>query len=88
MAEQHNQTPQHNHAPQKKHYLNAGTLIFGAILIYIVLIVYSGMHVTKLSGYEVMEGSLAVDSTYRGVALRTEQVVSANNNGYINYYAG
>ncbi|MBO5551146.1 MAG: hypothetical protein J5966_04230 [Lachnospiraceae bacterium] len=77
----HNQTV-------KKHYINAGSLIFGAILIYLILIIYSGMHVTQLSGYEVTEGSLAVDSTYRGVALRVEQVVSANDNGYINYYAG
>ncbi|MCR5773598.1 MAG: hypothetical protein K6G42_00805 [Lachnospiraceae bacterium] len=71
-----------------KHYINAGTLIFGAILVYLILIIYSGMHVTQLAGYEVTEGSLAIDSTYRGIALRVEQVVSANNNGYINYYAG
>ena len=77
----HNQTV-------KKHYINAGSLIFGAILIYLILIIYSGMHVTQLSGYEVTEGSLAIDSTYRAIALRAEQVVSANNNGYINYYAG
>ncbi|MBR1524231.1 MAG: hypothetical protein IJ641_07235 [Lachnospiraceae bacterium] len=72
----------------KKHYINAGSLIFGAILVYLILIIYSGMHVTQIAGYEVTEGSLAIDSTYRGVALRAEQVVSANNNGYINYYAG
>ncbi len=72
----------------KKHYINAGSLIFGAILVYLILIIYSGMHVTQLAGYEVTEGSLAVDSTYRGVAIRVEQIVSANNNGYINYYAG
>ena len=72
----------------RKHYINAGTLIFGAILVYLILIIYSGMHVTQLTGYEVTEGSLAVDNTYRGVAIRVEQVVSANNNGYINYYAG
>ncbi len=78
---------EHNHT-SKRHYINAGTLIFGAILVYLVLIIYSGMHVTQLAGYEVTEGSLAIDSTYRGVAIRVEQVVSANNNGYINYYAG
>ncbi len=78
---------EHNHTA-KRHYINAGTLIFGAILVYLVLIIYSGMHVTQLAGYEVTEGSLAIDSTYRGVAIRVEQVVSANNNGYINYYAG
>ncbi len=79
--EEHNQTV-------NKHYINAGSLIFGAILVYLILIIYSGMHVTQLAGYEVTEGSLAVDSTYRGVAIRVEQIVSANNNGYINYYAG
>lgn len=78
---------EHNQS-EKKHYINAGSLIFGAILIYLILIIYSGMHVTQLAGYEVTEGSLAVDSTYRGVAIRVEQMVSANNNGYINYYAG
>lgn len=32
-------------------------------------------------------GSLAVDSAYRGVAIRREELVSVNDAGYINYYA-
>ncbi|MBQ9444075.1 MAG: hypothetical protein IJU43_07245 [Lachnospiraceae bacterium] len=78
---------EHNQ-PVRKHYINAGTLVFGAILVYLVLIIYSGMHVKQLAGYEVTEGSLAVDSTYRGIAIRVEEIVTADNNGFINYYAG
>lgn len=37
--------------------------------------------------YEVNEGSIATDYTYRGFAIRNEQVVSAEQSGYITYYA-
>ena len=67
--------------------LNIGTFIFGVILLYIVisLVVYA---TTKhISTYQVISGPLAQNQTYTALALRSENVVTANNDGYIRYYA-
>lgn len=66
---------------------NIGTLIFGAILLYIVisLIIYA---TTKhISTYQVISGPLAQNQTYTALAVREETVVNSNNDGYIRYYA-
>ena len=66
---------------------NIGTLIFGAILMYIVisLIIYA---TTKhISTYQVIAGPLAQNQTYTALAVRQETVVKSNNDGYIRYYA-
>lgn len=66
---------------------NIGTLIFGAILFYIVisLIIYA---TTKhISTYQVISGPLAQNQTYTALAVREEKVVNSNNDGYIRYYA-
>lgn len=66
---------------------NIGTLIFGAILLYILisLIIYA---TTKhISTYQVISGPLAQNQTYTALAVRQETVVKANNDGYIRYYA-
>ncbi len=68
-------------------HFNAGLLIFGAIFVYILFVVYAYLHTTHLTGYEVTAGSLAVNSSFRGVAVRSEMLVSVNDAGYINYYA-
>ncbi|MBO4373523.1 MAG: hypothetical protein J5829_00285 [Lachnospiraceae bacterium] len=72
---------------KKQYHLNAGVLIFGAIFVYILFVLYAYQHTTHLTGYEVTMGSLAVDCAYRGVAVRHEELVSINDVGYINYYA-
>lgn len=67
--------------------LNIGAVIFGALAIYIVLIVISYLRSTHISGYEVKLGSLAMDTTARAVAIRDEHVSKVREPGYINYYA-
>ena len=52
-------------------HFNAGLLIFGAIFVYILFVVYAYLHTTHLTGYEVTAGSLAVNSSFRGVAIST-----------------
>ncbi|MCR5650621.1 MAG: hypothetical protein K6F86_05510 [Lachnospiraceae bacterium] len=81
-------SPERKQIKYKKHFhINAGVLIFGAIFVYILFVLYAYQHTTHLTGYEVTMGSLAVDSAFRGVAVRKEEVVSVNDAGYINYYA-
>lgn len=66
---------------------NIGVVFFGFIAVYLVVCVYMYFTSTHISGYEVIEGNLATDYHYTGIALRTEQIFSAEKAGYVNYYA-
>lgn len=67
--------------------LNIGMVIFVAILIYVVYCIFYSLQVEHIAPYEVKEGSLAMNYTYCGIAIRQESVVTADKAGYINYYA-
>jgi len=66
--------------------VNIGMLIFAAILIYMLVCIFMSLQTKKIAPYEVKEGSLATNYTYRGLALREEEVVYADRTGYVNYY--
>ncbi len=61
--------------------------IFGFLFVYIIVIVVAYFRSDPITPYEVPLGSLAVNNTYTGIALRQETEVPANYSGYINYYA-
>lgn len=42
---------------------------------------------SRITSYEVREGSIFKDNAYTGIALRQELIVNSEGNGYINYYA-
>lgn len=67
--------------------LNIGMLIFAAIFIYIVICVIMYFRTDHIVGYSVKEGSLSSNSIYKGIALRTEEIVSSSDAGYVNYFA-
>lgn len=67
--------------------LNIGMIIFFAILIYVVYCIFASLNDEHISPYEVREGSLAMNYTYCGIAIRQESIVTADKAGYINYYA-
>lgn len=67
--------------------LNIGMLIFAVIAIYVMICVLLYMRSNPVAGYEVKVGSLSVNNVYEGVVIREEQVVTANEAGYVNYYA-
>lgn len=67
--------------------LNIGMLIFGAIFVYVIICVIMYFQTDHIVRYEVTEGSLATNNIYRGVAIRTEEVVSTDTAGYVNFYA-
>ena len=67
--------------------LNIGMLIFGAIFIYVIICVILYFQTDHIVRYEVTEGSLATNNIYRGVSIRTEEVVSTDTAGYVNFYA-
>lgn len=67
--------------------LNIGMLIFAAILIYVLIGVFMYFKTEHIVGYSVKEGSLTSNSIYTGIALRTEEIVTSSDAGYINYFA-
>jgi len=66
--------------------INIGMLIFAAILLYMLVCIFMSFQTKKIAPYEVKEGSLATNYTFKGIALREEQVVYADKTGYVNYY--
>ena len=67
--------------------LNIGMLIFAAIFVYVIVCVFMYFRTDHIVGYSVVEGSLSSNSIFRGIALRTEDVVTGNDAGYVNYFA-
>ncbi len=67
--------------------INLGLIIFGFIFIYILASVIIYLKNDQITPYEVKMGSLAVNNTYMGIALRDETVVTSDSSGYVNYYA-
>ena len=71
---------------RKPFHLNIGLIIFGIILIYLMFYIYSYFTSTHISVYEVIYGTIAVNNSYTGLALRSEEIVLAEHAGEINYY--
>ncbi len=67
--------------------INLGMIIFAAIFLYICICIIMYFKDNHIKPYEVREGSLSTDNLYTGIALREETVVTANQAGYVNYYA-
>ena len=66
--------------------INIGVLFFAIIFIYLIFNVYIYLTATHVSYYEVDEGSIRIQTSYTGLALREEQLIYAGQSGYVNYY--
>lgn len=71
-----------------KFSFNIGTIVFGAIFLYMIISV--GLYLTQdhISTYQVTAGPLAKNQTYVGLAIREEEILYTNTGGYVTYYAG
>ena len=67
--------------------INIGMIIFAVIFIYILICVFMYFTQKHIESFQVKEGSLSSNNIYEGIALRDEEIVTANQAGYINYYA-
>ena len=66
--------------------INIGVVFFAIIFIYLIFNVYIYLTAKHVAYYEVDEGSIRIQTTYTGLALREEQLVYAGEGGYVNYY--
>ncbi|MDO4311849.1 MAG: HlyD family efflux transporter periplasmic adaptor subunit, partial [Eubacteriales bacterium] len=71
---------------QKKRHINIGVILFGVIFIYLIITILAYVTSRRVSVYEVREGSILKDTAYTGIVLRQEEIVTANTEGYINYF--
>ena len=71
---------------RKPFNLNIGFVIFFVIFLYLLLNIYNYVTQKHVSYVEVEEGSISLPTSYRALALRTEQIIYAQDRGKINYY--
>ena len=61
-------------------------LIFGAMIVYLIVVVITYLNSEKIRGYEIKMGSLSETKTYTGIAIREEEILKTPYTGYINFY--
>ena len=71
---------------RRKGDFNVGVVIFIIIFIYILATIISYATRTRIPTFEVRQGRILTDHSYVGIAIREEQVVSVEVDGYIYYF--
>lgn len=66
--------------------LNIGTIIFGALAIYMIILLVTYITKARVTPYMVTSGTLSKNETYTAVAVRSEHLVYAQSSGYVKYY--
>ena len=67
--------------------LNIGTVMFGILFLYLLILGIRDMTSSHFESYQVTSGPLASNEMYTGLAIREEEVVKADADGYVTYYA-
>ena len=72
----------------KRHLsINIGTILFGLIFIYIIINLIIYMTSSRVTIYEVTAGPLSGNYHFTALALKDEQIVTAEESGTVSYYA-
>ena len=66
--------------------LNIGTVVFGILFVYIIIVLGVYLTTSKVRTYVVTSGPLAKNSTYTGMVFCNEEIVTADAAGYVSYY--
>lgn len=67
-------------------FFNIGTLLFGLVFIYMIIMTVMYMTQTHITSYEVVKGSLTGNYRFQALALRNETIVNATQSGSVRYY--
>lgn len=62
-------------------------VIFAVIFVYIIICIFMYFTQKHIEGHQVLMGSLSTNNIYQGIALREEEIITATQAGYVNYYA-
>lgn len=71
---------------RKPRNINIGMVIFGFIFVYIIICVFLSFTGKRTRGYVVAEGSLSSNKVYKGIILRSEEIITSEQAGYVYYY--
>ena len=66
--------------------INIGLIIIGFVFIQMLIYVIMYFNTSHIERHEVREGSLTMNTTYTGIALREETVIANPSAGYVNFY--
>lgn len=66
---------------------NISTIMFGSLLLYMIITVVLYATSSHVTTYQVTTGPLTKNPVCTALALRSEEVITAENSGYIEYYA-
>lgn len=66
--------------------MNIGNLIFLVIFLYLLITIFTYATDKRISVYEVRKGSIVKDNSYTGLVIRKEQVITAEEAGYVSYF--
>lgn len=66
--------------------LNIGFVVFFVIIIYVLFHIFTYLTSKPVSEYEVQQGKIATNNIYKGLIIRDEHVVYAEESGSLNYY--
>ncbi len=67
--------------------LNIGTILFGALFIYMLISLFIYLTATHITSYQVTSGPLSRNQTYTALVERQEEIVTSTTAGDITYYA-
>lgn len=67
-------------------HLNIGTIVFLFVAFYVAYNVYSYLTQVHIKSYEVVKGTIEVNTSYTGLILRKETIVNAAQSGKLDYY--
>lgn len=71
---------------KRKHSWNIGLFVFYVVFLYLLVTIITYVTKDRTAVYEVREGSILKDTSYSGILLREEELVNAENSGYINFF--
>lgn len=71
---------------KKKNSWNIGVFVFFVVFIYLLVTIITYVTKDRTAVYEVREGSILKDTSYTGIVLREETIITADAKGYINYF--
>ena len=61
-------------------------VIFILIIIYLLVNIFLYVTGPNVSVYEVKQGTIAANNIYKGLIIRSEEIVYADQTGYVDYY--
>ncbi len=71
---------------RRRSFLNIGTLLFGLVFIYMIIMAVMYLTETHIVSYEVVKGTLTGNYRYNALALREEEIVNATQSGTVRYF--